>query len=379
MQIKGVNLGSWLLMEGYILGGRNFAESAFKQEFKKRYGARGLQEFERSFRENFIAEDDFKNIASMGASVVRVPFNYHIVQNDEFSYFDKLFSWAGKHGIKVILDLHAAPGAQNEDWHSDGIGKALFWQKDAYRHQACRLWETVANRYKDQPQLLGYDVLNEPVIGDKPVTLVKEFYRQAIRAIRAIDKRSIIFLEGDIWAQRIDYLKDLIAENIQISIHTYQPLKYVFNFKPFDRFPGSIDGAIWDKDTLSRYLEPYCNFSRDNKVGIFVGEFGINWRGGFFGEIEWLDGILDVFDKFGFGYTYWTYKAMAHHVFPDGIYQYIPDSKYICREGPVYGWESYYEYWKKEKKDITKFWRTENFTPNSAIINTLKKHFLNNA
>jgi endoglucanase len=377
MNIKGINLGGWLLMEGYILGGRNFAESIFKRQFKKRYGIKGLREFERAFRDNFIREEDFKNITSMGAAVIRVPFNYRIVEEDGFSYFDKLFAWASQYNIRVILDFHAAPGAQNCDWHSDCEGKALFWEKEAYRRQTCRLWEIVADKYKSQPQLLGYDVLNEPVIGAKSTAIVKGFYRQAIKSIRAIDKKHILFLEGDIWAQRIDYLKDLIAENIRISIHTYQPLDYVFNFRPFDRYPGSMDNANWDKDALYKYLEPYYSFSRDNKVEIYVGEFGINWRGGFFGEIEWLDQILNAFDEFGFSYTYWTYKAMAHHVFPDGIYQYIPDSKYVCREGPVYGWENYYEYWKKEKEDIINFWRTENFTPNSAIINTLKKHFLN--
>ncbi|MDD5195459.1 MAG: cellulase family glycosylhydrolase [Candidatus Omnitrophica bacterium] len=376
MNIKGVNLGGWLLMEGYILGGRNIAESSFKKEFKKRYGKKGLDEFERAFRETFITEEDFKNISQMHASVVRVPFNYRLLQHNGFSYLDRLFVWAERYNIGIILDLHAAAGAQNDDWHSDNTQGALLWEKEALREKTYQLWEQLADKYKQQPKLIGYDLLNEPVIGSRSTEIVKKFYQEAIARVRVIDKKHILFLEGDIWAQRIDFLKDLIAENIWVSIHTYYPLDYTFNFTPFYHFPGVIGGISWDRSALHKYLEPYYNFSRENNVKIFVGEFGINWRGGLFGETEWLDGMLSAFSEFGFGYTYWTYKAMAHHAFPDGVYQYIPNSKYICREGPVYGWEQYLEYWKEEKADIIDFWRTKNFTPNVAVIDTLKKYFL---
>ncbi|MBU2102415.1 MAG: cellulase family glycosylhydrolase [Candidatus Omnitrophota bacterium] len=376
MKIKGVNLGSWLLMEGYILGGRNIAEHMYKRTFKAIYGNKGLVQFEDLFRNNFITEADFRNIAAMGAGAVRVPFNYRLFECDAgFRYFDTLFSWAGLHNLGVILDMHAAPGAQNCDWHADSAGQALFWNIPAYRQRACLLWEKIVDRYKDEPKLIGYDVLNEPVIGKKNPEIVARFYRQAIRRIRAIDSTHTLFLEGDIWAQRVEYLRDLIEENIEISIHTYLPLNYTFNFRPFYSFPGTIDAEQWNKEKLYRYLESYHTFSRDNKVRIFVGEFGINWRGGFFGEETYLSDMLDIFDEFDFDYTYWTYKAVAGHAFPDGLYQSISDSRYVCREGPVYGWETYYRYWKKERNNIVDFWRTKNFTVNTALTSILKKHF----
>ena len=40
--LRGVNLGGWLMMEGYILHGRNIAERIFKAEFKKRWGQKDL-------------------------------------------------------------------------------------------------------------------------------------------------------------------------------------------------------------------------------------------------------------------------------------------------------------------------------------------------
>ena len=382
MKIKGVNLGSWLLMEGYILGGRNIAECSFKEQFKKIYGKNELEKFEASFRNTFIREIDFKNISRIGANSIRVPFNYRLIEKSPYSYFkegfrylEKVFRLAGKYKLGVILDLHAAAGSQNYDWHADSKGKALLWDRKEYRRRTFALWEVIVDRFKDEKALIGYDLLNEPVMGGRRVTILKKFYQELIERIRAIDKKSWIFLEGNVWAQQIDFLKDLINDNISISIHAYHPLNYTFNFTPFSRFPGKIDNVGWDKKKIYKYLEPYYKFSCKNKVPIFVGEFGINWRGGHWGELKWLEAILSAFGDFGFGYTYWTYKSIARNVFPDGLYQAISNSKYINREGPVYGWETYLDFWSKEKKDIVNFWRTENFTPNKELIAMLQKFF----
>lgn len=370
-KIKGINLGGWLLMEGYMLGGRNIPESEFKEKFKKLYGYKGLKEFECLFRDNFIREDDLKNVALMGANSIRVPFNYRLIETKPFFYFEEGFSylekillWAQKYNLGVILDMHAAPGAQNCDWHSDSRGNALFWEKEQYRKRSCAIWEMIADRFKGMDSLLGYDILNEPVLGKKSIDILKRFYRKAIKQIRAIDKKRLIFLEGDMWAQHIGFLKDLIDENICISIHAYAPFNYTCNLNPFYKFPGRIDAAIWDQDKVYKYIEPYFKFSLKNKVKIYVGEFGINWRGGLWGELKWLESILRMFYEFDFGYTYWTYKAIANNVYPDGLYQYIPNNKYIKREGPIYGWESYFTFWKKERQKIVHFWQTKNFTPN---------------
>ena len=380
--IKGVNLGGWLLMEGYLLGGINVAESVFKEKFKKIYGGIELKQFGRLFRDNFITEFDFRVISLMGANSVRVPFNYRLIENKPYSYsregldiLRKTFSWARKYNLGVILDLHAACGAQNHDWHADSKGKALLWENKEYQKRTIALWEVLADKFKNEKSLIGYDVLNEPVLGDKSTDVLKKFYKVVIKHIEAIDKNHLIFLEGDIWAQRIDFLKDLIAPNIVISIHAYQPLNYTFNFSPFLKFPGKIDNALWNENKIRKSLESYFKFSLKNKVKIFAGEFGVNWRGGFWGELNWLASILNVFHEFGFGYTYWTYKAIANSLFPDGLYQSIPNNPYINRQGPLYGWDTYLALWRKERDNIVDFWRTKNFIPNKKIIAVLSKFF----
>ncbi len=209
----------------------------------------------------------------------------------------------------------------------------------------------------------------------KPIAILKELYTNIIKRIRAVDSQTLIYLEGHLWSQKIDFLESFIQENIGISIHFYHPFNYALNLIPFMTYPGQIDGELWNKNTLSRTVKPYAEFARKNKCKMFVGEFGINWKGGHFGETNWIDDVLTLFDKHNFDYTYWTYKAIAHKNFPDGIYQHLPNNKYICREGPITGFETYAKHWKTDKKKITDMWQTKNFTPNKQIINVLKKHF----
>src|SRR4030042_4909439 len=101
IKIKGFNLGGWLLMEGYILGGRNIAESVFKRRFIRCFGKKELDEFQERFRETFITREDFKRIAALGARCLRVPFHYRLIERRPYQYceeglkyLDNVFSWA---------------------------------------------------------------------------------------------------------------------------------------------------------------------------------------------------------------------------------------------------------------------------------------------
>ncbi len=381
-RIKGINFGSWLLMEGYILGGRNIPEHRFKNEFEKINGKRELEKFEMLFRDNYIREIDFENASLMGVNTIRLPFNARLVDKRNSSYDKEGLNYvrnalrlAEKYSLKVILDLHAAIGAQNCDWHADSSGKALFWEKSCYRERALCLWEFLADTFKDCRALAGYDILNEPVLERSKVKILAKFYKESVKRVKAIDKKHIIFLQGYDWGQQIEFLRDIIEENVWVSIHTYLPLIYTFNFTPFLRFPGNIEGRRWDKKEVYRYLSPYYKFAQKNKTHIFVGEFGINWRMNNYGEIDYLKEILNAFEDFKFSYTYWTYKCVARHAFPDGVYQLIANDKFIKREGPVYGWENYIKNWKKNKKDIINHWHTKGYTANNQIIGLLKKYF----
>lgn len=379
--LKGLNLGGWLMMEGYILGGRNIPENEFKKELTKVIGKKGLKEFEEFYRNNFITKEDIKIISERGFNCVRVPFNFRLIENEDGSrryredglrYLDNLVDWCEKYKIWCILDLHAAMGGQNSDWHSDSSGKALFWQKREFQKRTIDLWRFLANRYKEKSSIAGYDLLNEPVCKDNQKIL--KIYKEIIKEIRDVDRNHLIFLEGGNYAQSLDFLGPPFDENLVYSIHFYPPLNFTFNFQRDLVYPGKIGGEYWTKQTLKAILVRYYKLKKEWSVPIYVGEFGINSRCPYcHRELEWLKDTLEIFEEFEFSWTYWTYKAIAGGIYPDGVFQYLDNPEWVKRQETIFGWERYYNLWKKKKKEITKSWRTKNFKENKFLSKLLSQ------
>lgn len=180
--LRGINLGCWLNMEGYILDGRNIPEHTFKNRFRRIFGKDALEEFTRLFRSNFIRRTDFKVIKERGFNCVRIPFNFRLVEDKYgFSYLEKAVSYCKQYHLYCILDLHAAPGSQNPDWHADSTGQVLLWKDKARQEKFIRIWQIISERFKAEETIAGYDILNEPVYTNEGVIL--GLYRKAVKAI----------------------------------------------------------------------------------------------------------------------------------------------------------------------------------------------------
>jgi len=377
MVLKGVNLGGWLMMEAYILHAPNFPERKFKKEFAAALGKKALCSFEEKYRQNFIRQQDIQNIARLGFNCIRVPFNSRLIERAPYRYdkrgvqfLDQALRWAGQSGIWVILDLHAAPGSQNHDWHGDSMGKAELWTKKTNRDRTLALWEFLADRYRDEECVAGYDLLNEAVLEN--TKLLNQFYKRLIKKIRSVDKNHILFIEGNKWATDLNCLEEYDDDNYALSIHNYEPLDFTFNFVPHLSYPFRPSERGWNKNVIRKHLLKYKKISQKRNVPIFCGEFGVNARRGDFGEDRWLKDVLECFNDFGFHWTYWTYKAVKNSAFPDGVYSYVNNPSWVNRSGPLAGWDTYKQCWPKQQKAMTRSWRTDQFRANAEILKILK-------
>ncbi len=202
--LRGVGLGGWMNMENFITG-FPANEEAFRKVVYRALGVEKADLFFDRYLENFFSEEDALFIHSLGLNLVRLPFNYRHFENDlnpfvlqesGFKHLDRVIEICARHQIYTILDLHAAPGCQNQDWHSDNpSAQALFWQHKHFQDRAVWLWENLADRYKNNPWVAGYNPLNEP--SDPSGKALDTFYRRVVSAIRKIDPQHIIFLDGE--------------------------------------------------------------------------------------------------------------------------------------------------------------------------------------
>src|SRR3989338_7009490 len=183
--LKGFSLGGWLMMEGYMFGGRNTPEHDFRASFEKALGKAELDDFTKTFRDTFIQEKDIKIIKGWGANCIRIPFNYRLIEFEDrpFSlneegliYLDRAIDWCERNSIYCILDMHAAPGSQNSGWHSDCSDNPEFFTNEFNQNRYIKLWYFLADRYKDSSAVAGYDVLNEPVVKIFEEGLVRSLY-----------------------------------------------------------------------------------------------------------------------------------------------------------------------------------------------------------
>src|SRR5215475_5557259 len=75
--IKGINLGNWLMSEGYMF---KFEVAKAPRQiygaFERLLGPQGAKAFWTTYRDTYIREDDIRFIKSAGFNTVRIPLHY---------------------------------------------------------------------------------------------------------------------------------------------------------------------------------------------------------------------------------------------------------------------------------------------------------------
>lgn len=206
---SGLGVGSWLNMEHFMLGLPG-TDAQIRKTFEEVLGKEDGEKFFESFILNFLTDEDFRFLKEMGVNLLRVPFSYrlfiddlnpHAYKEEGFRYMDRLLALCTKYEIFLMPDLHTTPGGQNPDWHSDNMtGIPQFWHFRIFQEQIVKLWKAIAARYKEEPFLLGYDLLNEPFLMPKKEGLLNAFLEEVTTAVREVDPNHIIFIEGDFFS-----------------------------------------------------------------------------------------------------------------------------------------------------------------------------------
>ncbi len=222
--LKGLGVGSWLNLEHFMMGvpGWDGDLRACLNQHSPR--------FMRRFTRNFFTAEDARYIRSLGINFIRVPINHHLFWDDEqdipnpfgFAQLSRLAKICMDSGLYFLPDLHTTPGGHNPDWHSEcRTGSPQFWAFGCLRRRAVRILGEIAVLLGDCPALLGYDLLNEPVLPQGRAALLNDFYRDAVAAIRRHDANHIIFLEGDRFSMDFSAVAPLDDAQWAYTFHFY--------------------------------------------------------------------------------------------------------------------------------------------------------------
>ena len=316
VRLRGFGLGGMLHMENFI-DGYPANESAFREGLLEVLGKEKYDLFFREFYRNYFTEPDAAYIQSLGLNLVRVPIHYRLFEDDMnpgvikekgFEYLDKVIELCAKHRIYTVIDLHALPGFQNQHWHSDNpTHKALFWIHKDFQNRVLHLWEVIAEHYKDQPWVAGYDLINEPA--DPTRERVFPYYKRLYEAVRKIDPRHIMFIEGNKYSTEFDIFTE-IWDNVVYTNHDYADPGFIDG----GNYPGYSRGRYVDRDTLESDFLKKSEFMFQNKVPLWVGEFGPVYTGvPEKDEMRYqvLKDQLANYDKYEVSWCIWLYKDLG--------------------------------------------------------------------
>ncbi|MCK7597639.1 cellulase family glycosylhydrolase [Microbulbifer sp. CAU 1566] len=316
--LKGVNLGNWLLQEFWMMGQSSEAvndQCTLEGIFDSRFGFAERERLMDLFRDNWIGERDWDLIESFGFNVVRLPFIWNLIEDeqnpmhlrdDAWQYLDSAIAQAEARGIYVILDLHGAVGAQGWEHHSGCAGKNLYWDTPEYQARTEWLWQQVASRYADRPAVAGYGVLNEPW-GTTPDNLAMEA-GELYDAIREVDGTTIVILPGH--SAGLDaYPKpaDAGQTNVAFEMHFYPG---IFGWGEIG-YPVNRDWLTCGEDG-SGGVCAWDEKLRQLDAPFLIGEFQ-PWTGlGPELGAQITRATYDTYASFGWASTAWSYKLITH-------------------------------------------------------------------
>ncbi len=333
--LRGYGLGGWMLQEPYMLklSGVAVAQYDIRNRISELVGEERMNEFYDAWLANMVTKRDIDSLKVWGFNSVRLPMHYNLftlpVEKEPvggentwlvkgFEMTDSLLAWCRENEIYIILDLHAAPGGQGNDKPIADVDttKPRLWESELNRQKTVAIWSKLAERYKDEEWIGGYDLVNEtnyPLEGNKAL---RELFLDITSAIREVDTNHIIFIEGNQFANDYTGLTPPWDDNMAYSFHKY-----------------------WNPTTVET-IQKYLDIRTEFNVPFWMGESGEN-------KNDWYKSAVQLFEANNIGWAWWTIKKVDSE---SGLMNItMPE-----------GYQEIIDYWKGEgpKPDADEAWKT---------------------
>jgi len=337
--LRGVGLGGWMNMENFVTGYPG-TEQGIRRQLLASMGREAYDAFFEQFFVDFFDEADAAHLASIGMNSVRIPVNYRHFEDDArpfalkeegFAHLDRVITLLARHGIYSIIDLHALPGYQNQHWHSDNpTHVATFWDHPHFHDRVVHLWEALAERYKNRPEVAGYNPINEP--SDPSNERLLPFYERLERAVRAIDPRHVLFLDGNKYSTDFSAF-DARSEPLPNAVYTAHDYALP-GIASGTEYPGVTRGEFFDRGVVEQTFLRRTEYMRRTGTPIWIGEFGPvystdraqdAWR------YQLLRDQLEIYRDHGASWALWTYKDIGLQ----GLVHAASDSPYVSLIQPA--------------------------------------------
>ena len=313
----GVNLGGWL----------------------SQYPAYDYRHFD-----TFITKDDIRRIAGWGFDHVRLPVDHPVLEDSEhpgtyiesgFDYIRKAIAWCKENGLRVVLDLHKAPG-----FSFDAHEESTLFSDPHQQERFVALWGAIAQRLPGDQDIVAFELLNEIVLPDSAPW--NRLARAALLRVRQVDPERLVVIGANHYSVpgQLQYLEVLPDPNVLYTFHSYEPMVVTHQkaywvpwLKEFDLaadYPASLPEPerllkirpdmrdyievytkrAMDIDLLREIIRPAADFARKTGQAVYCGEFGVIEQAPMSARLNWTRDFVAALGEHGIGRARWSYKAM---------------------------------------------------------------------
>ncbi|HLQ46761.1 MAG TPA: glycoside hydrolase family 5 protein, partial [Planctomycetaceae bacterium] len=288
------------------------------------------------------AAEDFEHVRAEGFDHVRLPIawqhyasgsNFRL-SSEIFAKVDALVNEAVKNKLGVIVNIH----------HYD----AFTSNPADNRENFLKLWRQIAEHYAEQPDLVAFELLNEPK--DAATTdVLNPIFADAIKLIRQSCPKRTIFVGPGKWNSVFELSNLRLPNddhNLIVTVHCYEPFYFTHQGASWSgsdtkitgiRFPGppekplEIDPSLkvnsWVADWIKRYntlptdrnpsspaafrshVAEAAEWSAYYGRPIHFGEFGCYERADAESRAAFYRAFREALDKADLGWAAWDWKA----------------------------------------------------------------------
>jgi len=302
VQLQGVNLGGWLVPEMSMIpfNSTNIPDAyTLWNTLQSRFGVTDMENIRTAWRSNWITQNDFTLMHQDGFNTVRIPFEASMFTDpneDGFKWLDDAVNWASQDNMYVVLDMHGAPGGQSSSEDTGQQNQNQFFSSQTDINQAAQVWGEIAQHYKGNPTIAGYDLLNEPV-GAPNYSTLDSVYNQLYTAVRNAGDQHIIFMEPANYADigNLPSPTSMNWYNVAYSGHIYH----------------------WSAPTQSQELSQFASTiqsmatsAKNFNIPAYVGEFGLVQGAGNSSEFKQ---VVSELDQNNMAWTAWPWKEFTNN------------------------------------------------------------------
>lgn len=309
---RSIGTGNWMIQEGYMMQSTSAGintHTQFRTKLEEIIGKEKTAEYYKLWLENHFSKSDLDSMKAWGFNSLRPALHYKwftLPIEDEpiegkntwieqgFIMLDSLLNWAAENEMYIFLDMHGAPGGQgkNADISDYDYGKPSLWESKANQDKLVALWVKIAERFKDNIWIGGYDFINEPNwntdgagsdngCGCKNNDAIWDLHLRLTKAVREVDKNHIVFISGNCWGNNYGSFDkhplNNYDNNTAITFHKY------WNFN--------------SQQSIEQFIDMRTKYNRP----LWMSESGENSN-------QWFANAIHLFESNNIGWSWWPVK-----------------------------------------------------------------------